>query len=146
MSPCLFCLHIPHTSQLPVLHNISGQISRCVFVNLVTSSLTMSPHASPVVGTLDVYHNFTTHMPTYGASLAAKEHCKYTFHSAAVFVFCILSKTASPLSVCTIFSRIVCINYWFHISIKADNYAIITVYSEPAVFEFIIESSSGLHI
>ena len=91
-------------SQLPVLHDLSYQISQCMLVDLVTSSPTTSPHAFSVVGTLDIYHHSTSHMPTYDASLTTKEYSKYTFHSVAMFVFYILSKTTSPLTVC-IFER-----------------------------------------
>ena len=60
-------------SQLPVLHDLSYQISQSMLVDLVTNSHTISPHAFSVVGTLDIYHHSTSHMPTYDASLTAKE-------------------------------------------------------------------------
>lgn len=75
-----------------------------MLVDLVTNNSTISPHAFSVAGTLDIYHHSTSHMPTYDASLTAKEYSKYTFHSVAMFVFYILPKTASPLTV-RIFER-----------------------------------------
>jgi hypothetical protein len=89
---------------LPVLHDLSDQISQCMLVDFVTNSPTISPHAFSVVGTPDICHHSTSHMPTHDASLATKECSKYTFHSVAMFVFCILPNTASPLSV-RIFDR-----------------------------------------
>jgi hypothetical protein len=106
--PILFAYTTYHAewwnSQLPVLHDLFYQISQCMLVHLVTNSPTISPHAFSVLGTLDIYHHSTSHMPTYDASLTAKEYSKYTFHSIAMFVFYILPKTASPLTV-RIFER-----------------------------------------
>jgi hypothetical protein len=101
--PILFAYTTYHVEwwnfQLPVLHDLSYQISQCILVDLVTNSPTVSPHAFSVVGTLDIYHHSTSHMPTYDASLTTKEYSKYTFHSVAMFVFYILPKTDSPLTV-----------------------------------------------
>jgi len=75
-----------------------------MLVHLVTNSPTISPHAFSVLGTLDICHHSTSHMPTYDASFTAKEYSIYTFHSIAMFVFYIVPKTASPLTV-RIFDR-----------------------------------------
>ena len=91
--PILFAYTTHHTewlnSHLPVLHDLPYQISQCM---LVDNSPTLSPHTFSVVGTLDIYHHSTSHMPTYDASLITKEYSKYTFHSVAMFAFYILPK------------------------------------------------------